>query len=194
MSNESKNLVPVGVSNRHAHLSQADLDTLFGEGYQLTIKKDLSQPGQYACDECVDVWVGEKSFPGVRILGPVRRESQVEVSASDARKLRANPPVRNSGDLDGSQPCKLVGPKGEVELSKGMIIANRHIHMTPEDAAKYNVKDKDVISVRVGGEKGGVFDEVMCRVNPTYAFEMHIDTDDAAAFMLNTGDFGEMLF
>ncbi len=194
MSNESKNLVPVGVSNRHAHLSQADLDSLFGEGYELTVKKDLSQPGQYACEECIEVWVGEKNFPSVRILGPVRPESQVEVSASDARKLRANPPVRNSGDLDGSQACKLVGPKGEVELTKGMIIANRHIHMTPEDAAKYNVKDKDVISVRVGGEKGGVFDEVMCRVSPKYAFEMHIDTDDAAAFMLNTGNFGEMLF
>ena len=194
MSNESKNLVPVGVSNRHAHLSQADLDTLFGEGYELTVMKDLSQPGQYACEECIEVWVGEKNFPSVRILGPVRPESQVEVSASDARKLRAKPPVRNSGDLDGSQACKLVGPKGEVELTKGMIIANRHIHMTPEDAAKYNVKDKDVISVRVGGEKGGVFDEVMCRVSPKYAFEMHIDTDDAAAFMLNTGNFGEMLF
>ena len=194
MSNESKNLVPVGVSNRHAHLSQADLDSLFGEGYELTVKKDLSQPGQYACEECIEVWVGEKNFPSVRILGPVRPESQVEVSASDARKLRAKPPVRNSGDLDGSQACKLVGPKGEVELTKGMIIANRHIHMTPEDAAKYNVKDKDVISVRVGGEKGGVFDEVMCRVSPKYAFEMHIDTDDAAAFMLNTGNFGEMLF
>ena len=140
-------------SNRHAHLSQADLDTLFGEGYELTVMKDLSQPGQYACEECIEVWVGEKNFPSVRILGPVRPESQVEVSASDARKLRAKPPVRNSGDLDGSQACKLIGPKGEVELTKGMIIANRHIHMTPEDAAKYNVKDKDVISVRVGGRK-----------------------------------------
>lgn len=188
-----KNLVPIGVSNRHVHLKQEDLDILFGDGYALTIKKPLSQPGQFACEEVVEIQVGERYLKKVRVLGPIRKRTQIEISASDARKLRCVAPVRKSGDLDGSAPVILVGPKGKVDLSEGMIIANRHIHLSPAESEKFNIKDKDIISVRVRGEKAGIFQKVQCRVKDTYAFEMHIDTDDAAAFMLNTGDKLEMI-
>lgn len=189
----SKIIVPIGVSNRHIHLSQKDQDILFGEGYEMKVFRALSQPGQFAYEEAVGIHVGEKSFPKVRILGPVRSQTQIEVSASDARKLRSTPPVRSSGDLVGSSPVTVVGPKGSVKLSEGMIIANRHIHMTPVEAEQYDIQDKDFVSVRVGGEKGGVLDNVLCRVSPNYYYELHIDTDDAAAFMMNTGDVAEII-
>lgn len=185
--------VPVGVSNRHIHLCQKDLDTLFGHGYKLTKIKDLSQPGEYACDETVDIYVNDKSIQRVRILGPVRKQTQVEVSSSDARKLRANPPVRGSGKLDGSSPVTIFGPKGNVELAQGLIVANRHIHLTPADAERTGLKDNQVVSVKFGGDKGGVLNNVRCRVSPNYFFEMHIDTDDASALGVNTGDTAQII-
>lgn len=187
------NSVPVGISNRHIHLSKKDLETLFGYGYKLTLKKALSQPGEFACEEVLDIKVGERMIKGVRVLGPVRRQTQVEVSASDARKLRAKPPVRSSGDLEGSAPVTVIGPKGSINLKEGLIIANRHIHFTPNDAEKFGIKDSDTISVKWGGEKGGILDNVCCRVSKNYSFELHIDTDDASAFMLQNGDRLEMI-
>lgn len=135
----------VETSARHLHVSAADLETLFGAGYQLTPKKDLSQPGQFACEERVDVVGPKRTISGVSILGPVRPETQVELSLTDARSIGIVAPVRESGDITGSGACKLVGPKGEVELTSGVIIAKRHIHMTPADAAEYNCTDKEIV-------------------------------------------------
>lgn len=185
--------VPVGVSNRHIHLSQQDLDTLFGYGHKLTKIKDLTQPGEFACDEVVDIFVNDKSIKRVRILGPVRKQTQVEISSSDARKLRANPPVKGSGKLEGSSPVTIAGPKGKIDLKQGLIIANRHIHLTPVDAQRTGLKDNQIVSVKFSGEKGGVLDNVCCRVSPKYFFEMHIDTDDASAFGVNNGDRAEII-
>ena len=139
----------VETSARHVHVTKEHLDILFGEGYELTKKKDLSQPGQFACNERVAVIGAKGQFPAVSILGPVRTATQVEISASDARTLGVAAPVRESGDIAGSAPCRLVGPKGEVEISEGVIVAKRHIHMTPADAENFGVKDKDVVSVKI---------------------------------------------
>ncbi|MBQ3593085.1 MAG: phosphate propanoyltransferase [Clostridia bacterium] len=170
----------VEVSARHVHVSQEDLEKLFGKGYELTVKKMLSQPGQYACEEKVAV-VGPKGELKMSILGPVRSATQVEVSYTDARALGIAVPVRESGDTKGSAGVKLVGPAGEVELAEGAIAAMRHIHMTTADAAEYGVKDKDIVSVKVGGPRGLVFDNTVVRVSDTYALAMHIDTDEANA-------------
>lgn len=186
--------VLVETSARHVHLTQEALEILFGEGYELTKKKDLSQPGQYACNERVQV-IGEKSsFPGVSILGPVRPECQVEISASDARSIGVKAPVRESGDIAGSGACKLVGPKGELELKEGVIVAKRHIHMTPEDAEKYGLKDKQVVSVKIdSAERSLVFGDTVVRVSPKYALAMHIDTDEANAVLAPAGVMGIIL-
>lgn len=186
--------IPVGVSGRHLHLSQAHLDILFGEGYQLTVLKDLSQPGQYACNEKVDVYSpAGKLLAGVRILGPVRPASQVEISRSDAIRGKFVAPVRSSGDTKGSGPAKLVGPKGEVELEEGVIVADRHIHFSLEDAKEFDVKDGDVVAIKIGGKKGGILDNVLCRVSSKFALDCHLDTDDGAAFELSTGDTCELV-
>ena len=160
--------VLVETSARHIHLSQADLETLFGAGYELTPKKDLSQPGQFACEERVTVVGPKKELAGVSILGPVRPETQVELSLTDARSIGLSAPVRESGDVVGSSGCKLVGPKGEVELTEGVIAAKRHIHMTPEDAEVFGVKDTQVVQVRVPSSIGRttIFDDVVVRVSP----------------------------
>lgn len=178
-----------GVSARHLHLSQEDLETLFGKDATLTPKKDLGQPGQFACAERVKVIGPKGEIDRVSVLGPVRPETQIEVSMSDARKLGVVPPLRDSGDLDGSAPVKLVGPAGEVELEKGLILAKRHIHMTPEDGEFFGVKDKDIVSVfcDTDGRKT-VFMDVLIRVSPKYALEFHVDTDEANASFLKTGD------
>lgn len=174
--------VLVETSARHIHVSRRVLDILFGEGYELTKKKDLSQPGQYACEERVQVIGPKGSFPGVSILGPVRPETQVELSAGDARSIGVKAPIRESGDLEGSGPCKLVGPKGEVELNDGVIIAKRHIHMTPADAEKYNLVDKQIVNVKVETDgRSLIFGDVIVRVSPSYALAMHIDTDESNA-------------
>lgn len=185
---QSNNTVPVGVSARHVHLSQEHLDILFGAGYQLTVKKELSQPGQYAANERVDLVTEKTTLKGVSILGPVRKQSQVEVSLTDSLKLGVKPPVRDSGDLHDSPGLTLVGPNGSVTLTEGVIAAFRHIHMTPADAAAFGVKDKDIVKVRCGGQRGLVFDNVLIRVHEQYALEMHIDTDEANAAICKTGE------
>lgn len=186
--------VLIETSARHVHVTKETLETLFGEGYQLTKKKDLSQPGQFACEERVQVIGPKGSFPAVSILGPERPADQVEISASDARTLGVTAPVRESGDIAGSAPCKLVGPKGEVELSEGVIVAKRHIHMTPEDAARYGLKDKQVVSVKIqSAERSLIFGDTVVRVSPNYALAMHIDTDESNAVMAPTGTLGIIL-
>lgn len=176
--------VMVETSARHVHVTEETLEILFGKGYQLTKKKDLSQPGQFACEERVQVIGPKNSFPAVSILGPTRPADQVELSASDARSIGVAAPVRESGDIAGSGACKLVGPKGEVELEEGVIVAKRHIHMTPEDAENYGVKDKQVVSVKIESpERSLVFGDVVVRVSPKFKLAMHIDTDESNAVM-----------
>ncbi|MFV0402189.1 MAG: phosphate propanoyltransferase [Oscillospiraceae bacterium] len=184
----------VETSARHCHLSQADLETLFGKGAELHKKKDLSQPGQYASEERVDVVGPKKTIKGVSILGPTRPETQVEISLTDARSIGLTAPIRESGQLEGSTGCKLVGPAGEVELKQGLIIAKRHIHTTPEDAEKLGVKDKEVVMVKVGTpERSSILGDVVVRVSPSYATAMHIDTDEANALGASGEVYGEIV-
>ena len=175
------------------HVSQEDLEILFGKGYELTKKKDLSQPGQYACNEKVTI-VGSKKEMAASILGPVRPASQVEISLTDARSIGVDAPVRESGDVAGSGACKLVGPCGEVELKEGVIAAKRHIHATPEDAEKLGVKDKDVVSVKIDTDgRSLVFGDVVVRVSPKFALAMHIDTDESNAAGCGREVYGEIV-
>ena len=186
---ENKNgfQVPVGVSARHIHLTQEHVETLFGQGYQLTKKKDL-MGGQYACNETVTV-VGLKlrAIENVRVLGPVRKASQLEVSATDALKLGIRIPVRESGDIAGSAPVAVAGPKGVIYLTEGCIIAMRHIHMSPADAAAAGVHDGDIVSVKADNQRGTIFNQVKIRVHDSFTLEMHIDTDEANASGICTG-------
>ena len=180
--------VPVGVSARHIHLTQEHVEVLFGEGYQLTKKKEL-MGGQYACNETVTV-VGLKlrAIENVRVLGPTRKASQLEVSATDAMKLGIKAPIRESGNVAGSAPIAVVGPKGAVYLKEGCIVAMRHIHMSPADAQAAGVHDGDIVSVKADNERGTVFNQVKIRVHDTFTLEMHIDTDEANASQIKTGD------
>ncbi len=172
----------VEISARHVHVCKETLETLFGAGYELTPKKDLSQPGQFACEERVTVVGPKKEIAGVSILGPCRPEDQVELSATDARSIGVKAPIRESGDVAGSGACKLVGPCGEVELSQGVIVAKRHIHMTPEDAAKLGVKDTQIVNVKVETDgRSLIYGDTIVRVSPKYALAMHVDTDEANA-------------
>ena len=180
-------LVPVGISNRHIHLSKADVATLFGEGYSLTPLKDLSQVGQFACKEQLTI-IGPsmRAIEGVRVLGPERKASQVEVSLTDAYQLRLRPPVRESGNLGGSAPITIVGPKGVVTLKEGCIIANRHIHMSPAEADRYGVKDFDRVTVEVvDATRPARWYGVQVRVHESFRLEMHVDTDDANSVGMN---------
>ena len=172
----------VETSARHVHLTAEDVETLFGKGHELTNKKDLSQPGQFACEEKVTV-VGEKGSLKASILGPERPASQVELSLTDARSIGVNAPVRESGDIAGSGACKLVGPCGEVEISEGVIAAKRHIRMTTADAAEMGLTDKQVVSVEIPSANGRelVFGDVVVRVSDKFALAMHIDTDESNA-------------
>lgn len=189
-----KKEVLVETSARHVHVTQADLETLFGAGYELTHKKDLSQPGQFACEERIQVIGPKGSFPKVSILGPVRPETQVELSASDARSIGVAAPCRESGDVAGSGACKLVGPAGEIELKEGVIVAKRHIHATPEDAEKYGIQDKQIVNVKIESDgRSLVFGDVVVRVSPKYALAMHIDTDESNAAFAAPGMMGEIL-
>jgi len=186
--------IPVGISGRHAHLSKEHLEILFGKGYELTPIKDLSQPGQFAADEKIDLVSADgREIKGIRILGPVRKETQVELSHSDARRARIDAPVRSSGDIKGSAGAKIVGPKGEVTIAEGVIVADRHIHFSPEDAIKFGVKDRDVVAIKVSGLKAGILENVLCRVSESYVLDCHLDTDDGSAFLLNNGDFVELV-
>ena len=188
--NDNKNgyVVPIGVSARHVHLSKADLETLFGKGYELTKKKEL-MGGQYAAEEFVTI-VGTKlrAIENVRILGPLRKETQVEISATDAIKLGMKAPIRDSGDTKGSAPIALVGPKGAVYLKEGCIIARRHIHMSPADAKAAGVSNGDEVSVKADNERGTIFNHVSIRVDESFTLEMHIDTDEANAANIITGN------
>ncbi len=188
-STDSSYDVPVGVSNRHIHLSKEHLEILFGKGYELTPLKDLSQPGQYACKEQLTL-IGPslKAIEGVRVLGPLRKQSQVEISRTDSFTLKVKPPVRESGDLKGSAPITIVGPKGIVILTEGCILANRHIHMSPADGIKYGVKDGDYVNVETKGDgKRTLLYDCQVRVSEKFVLEMHLDTDDANACGIGNG-------
>ena len=187
-SENNDNTVPVGVSNRHIHLNREDADILFGKGYELNPLKDLSQPGQYACKETLTI-VGPSLRPieNVRVLGPLRSASQVEISRTDSYTLKVKPPVRESGKLAGSAPITIIGPKGVVTLKEGCIIANRHIHMSLEDGERFGVKDNDYVTVDAEGERRTRFFDVQVRVSDKFRLEMHLDTDDANAAALGNG-------
>ena len=180
--------IPVGISNRHIHLSREHVEILFGKGYQLTKLKDLSQPGQYACKEQLTI-VGPsmRAIEGVRVLGPERKASQVEISRTDSFVLKVKPPVRESGDIKGSAPVTIIGPKGIVTLSEGCIIANRHIHMSEDEGKAFGVKDGDYVDVEFNGERRSLFYDVQIRVHKDFRLEMHIDTDDANAAGVGNG-------
>lgn len=182
------NKVPVSVSARHLHLCREDLEALFGKGYELTVEKEISQPGQYAAKEKVTLITDKGKIENIRVLGPLRNKTQIELTKSEARTLGLNLEVRNSGDLDNTSGVTIKGPKGSIELREGVIIADRHIHMTPEDAENYGVKNGQKVSVVVNGKKGGVLSNVTIRVNPRYKLDFHIDTDDANAFLIQNGD------
>ena len=185
--------VGVGVSNRHVHLCAADLRKLFGAAYKLEPVRELSQPGEFASTAFVDVEHGGRKIGKLRVLGPLREKTQIELSATDARALKISLPVRNSGDTAGSPGVKLSGPSGSVDLSEGCIIASRHLHLTEADAARLGIKNNQLVSVRLGGSKSGVIDNVFCRVSDSYSYELHIDTDDANAFLQKTGDIAEII-
>ncbi|RED66110.1 phosphate propanoyltransferase [Cohnella lupini] len=191
-STESKK-VPVGVSARHIHLTQEHVELLFGAGESLTEFKPLSQPGQFAANETVAVYGPKGSFPKVRILGPVRKATQLEVSRTDAFSLGLQPPLRESGSIDDTPGIRIVGPAGEVNVDKGVIVAARHIHFHTSDAVRWGITDKQLLRVRVGGERGVVFEQVLARVSDQFALDMHIDTDEGNASGANTGDFGEII-
>lgn len=177
--------IPVGISNRHVHLSQKDLECLFGKEYQLVKLKDLSQPGQYACKEVVTVCGPKGAIEKVRILGPVRSKTQVEVLAGDCVKLGAAPHVRLSGDLSRTPGITLVGPKGSVQIEEGLVVAQRHIHMTPEDAKSLGVCDGDVVSIKFDDLRGGVYSNVAIRANDASSLECHLDIEEANAMGIN---------
>lgn len=193
MLHKKTDKIPVSISARHVHLNREALDTLYGEGYELTVFKELSQPGQYAANEKVTVAGPHGSFEGVRILGPLRKENQVEVSMTDARKLGIKPPVRSSGNIKDSASVILIGPKGTVILKEGCIVSERHIHMSPADAKHYGVQDMDKVMVKVHNEKGGILDNVFIRVRDDFELDMHIDTDDANAFLIKNSDWIELI-
>lgn len=185
--------IPVGVSARHVHLTKEHLEILFGKNYVLKKKKEL-MGGQFAAEECVTI-IGFKlnAIEKVRVLGPLRDKTQVEISKTDAISLGLNPPIRESGDIKGSSPITIVGPKGSISLKEGCIIAKRHVHMSPEDSKRFKVLDNEIISVKVNGQRGGILENVQVRVDVKYTLEMHIDTDEANCMGLKSGDFVEIV-
>ena len=184
----------VETSARHVHLTRADVETLFGAGHTLTEKKPLSQPGQFACEERIKLVGPKKEIANVIILGPERKDTQVEISLTDARTLGVEAKVRESGDIDGTSGIKLVGPCGEVDIEKGVIAAKRHIHMTPDDAAECGVADKQIVSVKIENDvRTTVFGDVVVRVSPKFALAMHIDTDESNAACAFGECYGELI-
>ena len=173
--------VQVGLSNKHLHLSKEHVEALFGAGHQLTHKKDLVQPGQFACEEVVDIVGPKGTIKNVRVLGPERPQTQVEVAMTDARGLGIKAPIRESGDLAGTPGCKIVGPAGEIEIEEGVIVALRHIHLSMEEAEEAGVKDKDWVSIKLEGERALVFDKVLIRASNKFKAECHLDTDEGNA-------------
>lgn len=183
---EDMNEIPIGVSNRHIHLSQKDLNTLFGEGYQMTKLKDLSQPEQYACKETVTICGPNGAIEKVRILGPVRSKTQVEVLKGDCFKLGLKTQSRLSGDLQGTPGITMIGPKGSVQTTEGLIVAQRHIHMNSEDAKRFGVHDGQIVSLQVEGPRGGILNNVAVRANDRSVLECHVDIEEANAMDINT--------
>lgn len=173
--------VKIGLSNKHLHLSEEHIEALFGAGHKLTPSKELVQPGQFACEEKIDIVGPKKELKGIRVLGPARPETQVELAMTDARTIGIKAPVRESGKLEGTPGCKLVGPCGEVELDHGVIVALRHVHLSPAQAAEAGVKDKEVVSIKIEGERGLVFDNVLVRSGDAHEKEVHLDTDEGNA-------------
>jgi putative phosphotransacetylase len=193
LNEDNKLTVPVGVSARHVHLTREHMDILFGPGSELTKKKEL-MGGQFAAEECVTILGGKlNAIEKVRILGPLRSKTQVEISKTDAIKLAVKAPVRESGKIDGSAPITIVGPKGVVALKEGCIIAKRHIHMSTEDAERFGLRDNDKVDVKVTGDRGGIFSDVQVRVDKSYTLEMHIDTDEANALGVECGQLLEII-
>ena len=172
--------VEIEGSGKHCHVCRETLDTLFGEGFELEVRKMLSQPGQYATPHKITV-VGPKRSTEVTILGPCRKADQIELSLTDATALGLRPPIRESGVLEGSPGCKLVGPNGEVEIDEGVIIAKRHIHITPEDAAVFGVSDKQIVKVKIDSDRSLILDDVVVRVSADFATYMHVDYDELNA-------------
>ncbi|MDP5273522.1 phosphate propanoyltransferase [Chengkuizengella axinellae] len=185
--------VPVGVSARHIHLSKEHIEILFGKDYELTVLKDLSQPGQYAANETVKVEGTKNCFEKVRILGPARGDSQLEISKTDSFYLGVKAPVRESGDIEDSPGIKVVGPAGEVEMEKGVIIAARHIHFHTSDAEKWGIQNKQLLKVKVNGERPLIFEDVVARISNDFALDMHIDTDEANAAGVKNGEMAEII-
>lgn len=189
----AKNFI-VETSARHVHVTQEHLEILFGKGAALTKKKDLSQPGQFACEERVTVVGPKKELKGVSILGPVRKATQVELSATDARSIGIAAPIRESGDIAGSGACKIIGPEGDVEIAEGVIVAKRHIHLTPADAEELGVKDKQIVCVKIDTpERKAILGDVVCRVSENFARAMHIDTDESNAVGAGRDQMGEIV-
>lgn len=185
--------VKLGLSNKHMHLKQADIETLFGAGHKLTPFKDLLQPGQFACEEKVDIVGPKGTLKGVRVLGPDRPETQVEVAITDARTIGIKPVVRESGKLDGTPGCKLVGPAGEVDLEYGVIVALRHVHLSPKQAKEAGVKDKDIVSLKISGERETIFNNVLIRATEGHEKEAHLDTDEGNAAGCDANTVAEIL-
>lgn len=186
----AKPQIKVGISARHLHVTKEHLEILFGKGHELHAVKPLGQPGQFASEERVDLVTEKGTFKQVRILGPIRSATQVELSLTDAMKLGLKVPVRDSGDHHGSPGMTLIGPKGEVKIDTGVIAACRHIHMTPADAAQFGVKDKQFVSVKIGNaDRHLIFEQVLIRVRDDFALEMHVDTDEGNAAGTKSGDF-----
>ena len=191
----SNGAIPIAISGRHVHLNQATLDKLFGEGFELTVHKPISQPGQFASEQKVDLIGPRDTIEGVRLLGPLRHKNQIEISRTDEFRLGIDAPIRRSGQVEGSAPIILQGPKGRVELAEGLICARRHIHMTPEDAAVYGVKAGDEVEVAItGGPRDLTFGDVLIRVKDSYKLEMHIDTDEGNAAELSRGASGDLTY
>ena len=189
----AKNFI-VETSARHIHVTQEHLEILFGKGATLTKKKDLSQTGQFACEERVTIVGPKKELKGVSILGPVRPATQVELSATDARSIGVDAPIRESGDIKGSGACKVIGPEGEIEISEGVIVAKRHIHLTPADAEELGVKDKDIVCVKIKSpERKAILGDVVCRVSDKFSKAMHIDTDESNAVGASRDQMGEIV-
>lgn len=181
-------LVSIGVSNRHVHLKKEDVEILFGLGYELSVLRPVKQPGQFACNEIVTIKTDKSEIKNVRVLGPVRDYTQVEISKTDSYKLGLNPPIRTSGDLKDSSPITIVGPKGTIDLKEGCIISNRHIHISREEYEKLGLNDLSEVSVRINGIKGGILEHVFFKISDEAILEMHIDTDDANAHLIRTND------
>jgi putative phosphotransacetylase len=192
-NNQAKLEVPIAVSNRHIHLSKEHVERLFGRNYQLNKLKDLSQPGQFACKETVTLIGPKGKLEKVRVLGPARGDTQIEISLNDGFTLGIAPPIRDSGDIEATPSVTIQGPRGQLKVDQGLICAARHIHMGPNDATRFQVTNGQRVQVKVTGQRGVIFDNVLIRVSPNYKLEMHIDVDEANAAQIKNGQLGVLI-